>query len=412
MRNDKFVMAQINKKNIINLIRKNGPINKAELAKLSGLSIPTVMKITNEFIHNGLIRVIGKGKSHGGKRPELLELIQDAYYIIGVDMGRSRTTVIMMDLGGNLISKRVMNTGDTFPAEGLLNRTVYLVKQIVLDSGIEEEKILGLGIGTPGVLNPEKGEVVFSPDFMWENVSVTDVFEKEFHIPVYLENSNRTLAVGEKWFGVAVCSDNFICLNLGHGIGSAIVEDGEMYSGTSGSSGEIGHLTLEKNGPLCQCGNYGCLEALASGNAIASQAKKYIADGNKTMILEMAQYNVDDIDAKEVFDAAKAGDEAANEIIRKAIEYIGIALAGYINLMDPDLVVLAGGIVNAGDIFVENLKAAIKSRQMKYAGRKVKIEVAKLGQDAAAIGAATIILKRFVEMGAAPDWQCRREENV
>ncbi len=137
------------------------------------------MKITNEFIHNGLIRVIGKGKSHGGKRPELLELIQDAYYIIGVDMGRSRTTVIMMDLGGNLISKRVMNTGDTFPAEGLLNRTVYLVKQIVLDSGIEEEKILGLGIGTPGVLNPEKGEVVFSPDFMWENVSVTDVFEKE-----------------------------------------------------------------------------------------------------------------------------------------------------------------------------------------------------------------------------------------
>ena len=169
---------------------------------------------------------------------------------------------------------------------------------------------------------------------------------------------------------------------------------------------------MEKNGPLCQCGNYGCLEALASGNAIASQAKKYIADGNKTMILEMAQYNVDDIDAKEVFDAAKAGDEASNEIIRKAIEYIGIALAGYINLMDPDLVVLAGGIVNAGDIFVENLKAAIKSRQMKYAGRKVKIEVAKLGQDAAAIGAATIILKRFVEMGAAPDWQCRREENV
>ena len=132
MRYDKFVMAQINKKNIINLIRKNGPINKAELAKLSGLSIPTVMKITNEFIHNGLIRVIGKGKSHGGKRPELLELIQDAYYIIGVDMGRSRTTVIMMDLGGNLISKRVMNTGDTFPAEGLLNRTVYLDRKSVV----------------------------------------------------------------------------------------------------------------------------------------------------------------------------------------------------------------------------------------------------------------------------------------
>lgn len=412
MKYDKFVLARLNKKAVLDLVRKKGPINKAELARQSGLSIPTVMKITDEFIDNGLIRVVGKGESHGGKRPEMLELMQDAFYIIGVDMGRSRTTVIMMNLDGQVVSKRVMKTGNTQPPKELLDKTIGLVKQVVKGSGVDKKKILGLGIGTPGVLDSETGMVVFSPDFLWESIQVTKGFEEEFQIPVHLENSNRTLAIGERWFGVATQSENFICLNIGHGIGSAIVEEGEFYSGSSGSSGEIGHLTLEKNGPRCQCGNNGCLEALASGNAIASQAKEYVRKGIKTKIIELAQYNIDEIDAKEVFDAARMGDEVANEIINKAVEYIGIALAGYINLMDPDLIVLAGGIVNAGDIFVNRLKAVAKARQMKFAGRKVKIRVGMLGEDAAAIGAATLILKNFIERGADPNWQYKKEVSV
>lgn len=398
---DKFMMAQLNRRSVIDIIRTQAPINKAEIAKQTGLSIPTVMKITDEFDKNHLVRVTGKGESSGGKRPELLELIPDAYYIIGVDIGRSRIKAIVMDLSGKLVVKERVKTGETLPEQQLIGRLTDLIGRVIRESGFAMEQFLGLGIGMPGLLDSERGTVLFSPDFHWENVELLKPIGEHFPMYTILENSNRAMAMGEHWFGAGVESSYFVCVNLGHGIGSAIVQNGEFYRGSCGSSGEIGHITLEKKGPLCSCGNQGCLEALASANAMASQARQAVREGRGLRMLELAQGEVENIDAKEVFDAAREGDRTAAEIVDRAIEYIGIGLAGYINLLDPDMLILAGGVTNAGDYLLDRLKAVIKARQMKSAGRKVKIRVSKLGSDAAAIGAASIILKQFIESGAA-----------
>lgn len=399
IKGDKRKLAQYNRMNVLQVIRKQGPINKAAIAKEIQISIPTVMKITDDLIKKGVICVVGKGASNGGKRPELLAIADGAYYTIGIDIGRSRTTVVIMDLKGTVVTQKIMRTDQTNPPTELLRRVVELACQVISESGIPLSEFLGMGIVTPGLIEQETGKVLYSPDFGWENVDILNEIQKFFDIPVLLDNSNKAVAMGEKWFGVAKDSDYFVCVNLGHGIGSAIVENGELYRGNSGSSGEIGHITLEPDGPFCECGNRGCLEAIASGKAIAKAGKQAVLNGESQIMLKMAGYDPAGIDAKVVFDAAYAGDEAAKQIVCRAEKYIGISLAGYINLLDPDLLVLAGGLTNAGNVFIERIKRIAKDRQMKFAGRKVKICVAELGESAASIGAASMILKQFIEDG-------------
>lgn len=399
MKYDKSFIAQMNKKNVLNVIRTRGPINKSQIAKLIELSVPTVMKISDELIEAKVIRICGKGESNGGKRPELLEFIPNAYYMVGVDIGRSKTTSIIMNLNGDVLSKRVMKTGETHPVDELIERVITLINVTIQEKEIPFQKLLGIGVVTPGVFEKESDNIVFSPDFQWENVNIRTRIEEEFHIPVKIENSNRAVALGEGWFGVAQYISYYICINLGHGIGSAIVENEKFYLGNSGSSGEIGHMTIEKEGPLCACGNRGCLEALASGNAIAEQARREIEHGRKTLILDSVDGDIKKIEAKDVFDAAKRGDELAESIVNTAVEYIGIGIANYINLLDPEMIVLAGGMTNAGEFFVKKLEKAVQERKMRFAGNGVRFQVASLGEDAAAIGGATLILKDFIEHG-------------
>jgi len=404
MKVDKFLLSTMNRRSVIDMIRTKGPINKAEIARVTDLSIPTVMKLTDEFLKNGLIRISGKGESNGGKRPELLELVSDAYYTIGVDIGRNTLKALVMNLNGCIINKKTSDTGNDTSPEEIIERIIKLIDETISGSHIPKEKILGMGIGMPGLLDVENGVVLFSPDFHWENVKLTEPIIKHFPMNICLENSNRAQAMGEKWFGVGIDADYFICVNLGHGIGSAIIQEGEFYRGSCGSSGELGHITLEKNGPKCDCGNYGCLEVLASGNAIAGKAKQAVKDGKASSMLALVNGHVDAIDAKIVFDAAKSNDPLAKSLVEEAVEYIGIGLASYINLLDPDMIILAGGVVNSGDILIDGIKKVVKERQMKYAGRKVKIRVAKLGADATAVGAASLILKTFIECGGNPTY--------
>lgn len=399
MKYDRKFIAQMNRKKVLDVIRTKGPINKAEIARKVELSIPTVMKISDGFVESGFVHINGKGESSGGKRPELLEMISNAYYMIGVDIGRSNTISIIMNLDGTIIYRKEIKTGHTNPSDEFLARIIQLINESILESKKSFEKVLGIGIVTPGLIDSENGVVMFSPDFQWENVQIKKPMEKIFDTHIQVESSNRAMALGEAWFGAAINANYYICINLGHGIGSAIMNKTYFHRGNSGTSGELGHMTLEMEGPICDCGNRGCLEALSSGNAIAKVAKQHIRKGNIIECLNLSEEDIEKIEAKDVFNLAKEGNNVANKIIDDAIEYLGIGIANYINLLDPDLIVIAGGMVNAGDHFIDRLKESIKRRQMRYAGTNVKVKVTKLGMDAAAIGAASLILRSFIEGG-------------
>lgn len=399
MKVDKSLINTINKQNVINIIRNNGPIFKAEISRITGLSIPTIMKITEEFIKKKLIREIGKGESSGGKPPQLLEFIPDSNFIIGVDVGTTNIISLMMDLSSSIIYRCTEPTGLRGSSNIVIDQITSLIRKTINNSGVDIKKILGIGIGMPGLLDSEAGIVMFSPDFGWEDVDLLSPIKEKFGMPIVLENVTRGMAMGERWFGKGKNIDNFLCINLGYGIGAAVVIGGELYKGSSGTSGELGHTTLEKNGPLCFCGNYGCLEALASANAISRKAKFFIENGKKSIMFNLANGDINAIEAKTVFDAAKQGDTLANEILCEATEYIGIAIANKINFLDPELIILEGGVAKAGDTLVESLNEVIMKRQMKYAGKYARIVISDLGTNAAAIGAASLILKSLIENG-------------
>ena len=395
----KFAMAQMNRSMVFDLIRRKGPISRAEIARTIGLSIPTVMKITEEFSHKQFVQDVGKGESSGGKRPELLELIPDSKYIIGVGVGRSKTNVLMMNLAGEVFIREIMETGGTVVPEVWISRLIRVIENVIRESGLPEKRILGMGIGMPGILDEESGKVLFSPDFKWENVDMLTPIRERFKMDITIENANRALAMGEYYFGAGVDSRNFLVVNLGHGIGSAIMREGEFYRGSSGSSGEIGHIILEKNGPKCNCGNKGCLEAIASGNAIARDAKIAVLEGNASKIMELVNGDINRIEAKTVFEAAHLGDQMAIQITERAMQYIGIGLANYINLLDPDLIILFGGLTNAGNIFLKKIKEVLRERQMKFAGRQVKLVISQMGENGTAVGSASLVLKKFIKYG-------------
>ncbi|MDT4376316.1 ROK family transcriptional regulator [Blautia coccoides] len=399
MKYDKFAMAQMNRSMVFDLIRRKGPISRAEIARTIGLSIPTVMKITEEFSHKQFVQDVGKGESSGGKRPELLELIPDSKYIIGVGVGRSKTNVLMMNLAGEVFIREIMETGGTVVPEVWISRLIRVIENVIRESGLPEKRILGMGIGMPGILDEESGKVLFSPDFKWENVDMLTPIRERFKMDITIENANRALAMGEYYFGAGVDSRNFLVVNLGHGIGSAIMREGEFYRGSSGSSGEIGHIILEKNGPKCNCGNKGCLQAIASGNAIARDAKIAVLEGNASKIMELVNGDINRIEAKTVFEAAHLGDQMAIQITERAMQYIGIGLANYINLLDPDLIILFGGLTNAGNIFLKKIKEVLRERQMKFAGRQVKLVISQMGENGTAVGSASLVLKKFIKYG-------------
>ena len=212
-----------------------------------------------------------------------------------------------------------------------------------------------------------------------------------------VDNVVRAMAMGELWFGAGRGLENFFCVGLGYGIGSSIVIEKQIYSGSTGTSGEFGHMTIDKSGPLCDCGCYGCLEAIASANAISKQARFAISNGANSMMFDIIHGNLNDINAKVVFDAAKAGDSLANTIVNQVTVYLGIAISNVINLLDPQLIILGGGISQAGDFLLNPLLDEVSRHILPV--KEPHIVISSLGEDAVAIGAATFLLKEYVESG-------------
>ena len=396
LRVDKHVMAMANRHNILDCILNEAPINKTAIARRVGLSVPSVMKTVDRFIEQGLVRSVGKGQSSGGKPPELLEPIADAYYAVGVDVGRIQLKAVLVDLAGNIISRKSIPTGNTLPEPALIERICVLVDRLLSDLHTDRNKLLGIGVGMPGLIDAENGFVIFSPDFSWEGVPLRAMFSERLPYHVLVENANMAMARGEFAMGAGRGAENALYINIGHGIGGAFVQSREVYRGSSGTSGEIGHITVDKDGPLCPCGNTGCLEAMASGEAIARQARDLIARNVRTRILEMAGYDLQKVDAKVVFDAARSGDEAAQAIIARATEHIGTVIAGCVNLLDLDRIVLCGGVTKAGDQFLEPVQRIIMMRRMRFAGRKVNVCLGNLGDDAVALGATYQIVRQYI----------------
>jgi predicted NBD/HSP70 family sugar kinase len=400
---DKTQIAQTNKYNVLHCLIRGKPINRAAIAKLTDLSIPTVMSIIDDLLEKKIVRSIGKGESSGGKPPEMLEIVPDRFYYIGLDVGRTAIRAVVNDVISRQIACLQEPTGDPFPEQQFVERLCRLILQIYEQMSVEKDRILGVDIAMPGLIEHETGSVLFSPDFGWNNIPLRSWLREALPFPVFVENSNRALALNESYVpGEEEHTHTIFSVNLGYGIGGALIMGDDVYVGASGTSGEIGHITVDMEGPVCLCGNRGCLEAVASGAAIALQGQRAASRSRKSKLAGLCAGDISQIDAKLVFEAANTGDSAALEIIERAAEYIGVGLSMAINVLDPDRVVLCGGLMKNGPLFFDRIKASVQQHQMRQAARTVVISAGTGGEYSTANGACRVLANHLWQKRAMP----------
>jgi glucokinase-like ROK family protein len=397
--NAKFI-SEINKIKVTNLIRDSDGISRAELAIKSGISAPTVSRIVEALMREGLVMESGMGVSNGGRRPTLLKFTGVDNFIIGIDLGTTDIYGVLTDLDARVIAevKRPTRVDEGFSR--VMKRTSDLINELRDHLGGKKGKVRGIGLAIAGLINRERDIVEFSPNFNWHNVNVRAALPQAGEIPIVFDNVTRVMALGEMWYGSGRNYRNFVMVNVGFGIGAGIIIQGRPLYGLKGLAGEFGHIILEKDSRVqCGCGNFGCLEALSSGSAIAKAAQRELLGGAVSILTDMCGGDPSRLTAEMVAKAAKQGDSLAWTIFDRAAEYLGLGIAGIINLFNPEAVFIGGGVAQAGDILFNRVRKTVNARALSKTAADVTILPASFGPKAAVMGALSLILSGVVNLG-------------
>ncbi len=312
-------------------------------------------------------------------------------YVLGVDIGGTNLVVGAVTEDGGMVRGLLTEpTGVPDGSDAVIDRILRMTASVIATTRAEDRDadLLGVGIGAPGPLNRAKGLVIFTPNLRWTNMPLRDRIGNALGLPASLDNDANCAMLGEHWVGAAKGAKNAVCFTIGTGIGGGIVVDGKLVHGASDVAGEIGHITIEVNGRRCGCGNDGCLEAYASGPAIARRACEAIEAGAVSEITGMAGNDPSTITAQTVFEAAARGDALADELVRDTARYLGVGIANMLNIMNPEVVVVCGGVTQAGDHLFVPLRREVMRRAFKPAVEACRIVPGALPGTAGVVGAA------------------------
>jgi len=316
--------------------------------------------------------------------------------VIGIDLGGTKISTALVDTAGTIIAHDYRETHATEGQKAVIERMLDAARRVMVRAGVNQAQVAAAGIGAPGPLDVEAGVVVAPPNLPgWDRVPLRRLIESRLGITTFLENDANAAALGEYRFGAGRGVEHMIYVTASTGIGGGLILNGRLYHGASGMAGEIGHITIMPYGPLCGCGNRGCLEALASGTAIARQAGERVARGAPTLIADLAGGDPERVTAKLVAKAASQGDVEAQEILAEAMRYLGIGMANLVNLFNPQLIVIGGGLTNIGEMLFGPVQRAIDRRALPTLAQAVRVVRAELGDNAGVLGAAAVALAQI-----------------
>ncbi len=387
---------------IVRLIHSELSSSRLDLAKTTGLSPASITVIVQSLISKGLVVETSAASSNLGRKPISLQIRSDVAYVVGVDIGSYYLRVVITDINGKIVYQHQGKTAIPEGRDRVLKRAFESVHQAIHKSGIPRSEITGIGVAHSGVIDSQKGVVLSFPRpgqmSEWKDVPLQSLFEKEFQIPCLLEDSVRTIGTAEQCFGLGKGLNDFLYIDVGMGIGAAIFFDGKLYRGAGGKAGEFGHITVEKNGPLCSCGNNGCLEAVASCAAIMEAVQTAIHRGVDSKIRNLARGDLDQVSIELVAQAAAENDSLAFRVLQEAASYIANGLADLVNLLNPKLVVFGGALFRAAPhLLSDPLRSIIKQRSLEKTFNDVQLRVSPLGSEAGALGASRLIAERVLQ---------------
>jgi N-acetylglucosamine repressor len=381
---DQILVKKMNQKVLLNEIVSNSPISRARLSEITGLNKSTVSSQVNTLIEKNLIFEIGQGQSSGGRKPVMLVFNKNAGYAIGIDIGVDYINGILTDLKGNIVLDQYHHL-----EKPSLDRNKDVLFSIIKDlsNQIPDSPygLIGIGVCVPGLVNTEQ-KVIFTPNIDWNyQLDLKPLIEKEFQVPVFIENEANAGAYGEKVFGAAKNYDNLIYVSVGTGIGIGIVIKNDLYRGINGFAGEMGHLTIDYNGLKCSCGNRGCWELYASEKAL----------------LHTFQHNDRITSNQELIHLANQNDPDVLMALQNFGFYLGIGLTSILNTFNPKAVIIRNEIVEALPMVINSIRNSISSRGNEQFTNSNELLLSSLGKNAPALGTTSIVIEHFLEMFTA-----------
>ena len=385
---------------VLLMLLQHGSISRVRLADLTGLSTTTITNLVAELIETGIVMQDDseqpRNKRRGVGRPrKKLFLVPDARCVLGIHFGVGQVRVALNDLLARPIAVDTLDHPLDLPVVEVLGQTSAMARTMIARCAPGADRVLGVGVGASGLVDPLTGVNVIAPNLNWHDVPLQEYFARQLKLPVVVDNNVRAMALGEALFGQGkeVYSLAFVYARVG--VGAGIVVGGHLYHGGGAGAGEIGHMTMIPNGGTpCRCGNTGCLETLVSEHVIVADARELAArepDGQLAAVLAAAQGSP--LDA--IFDAARAGDSATIEMLDERSRYMGIALANMVNILNPEMIVMGGIFAQGRDVLLPVVKETMRQRAFANLGDKVKVLSPSFDGDAGVVGAAALALNRF-----------------
>ena len=379
---NRALIRDINRSAVLNLVKTEEAISRAEIARRSGLSPATVSGIVSSLIEEGLVYEKEEGHSRGGRKPILLALNEKGGYVVGIKLMSDHAIGALTDLESTIIAKQVEDfQGQS--QEKVLDTLETLVNKLQQD--IDPRKLLGVGIGLPGLVDAEAGILKQSPFFQWFDVPLAEKLEERLELPVYVDNDVNTLTLVEQLFGPWQEVDNFILVTIGRGVGLGIVVNGALYRGANGGGGEFGHTVIDPQGPHCACGNRGCLETYVADPALLRLAQEATRDGDLPGPVE---------DVETLVALGQEEQPAAVHIFEQAGQKLGQGIANLINLLSPRMVIVSGEGARAGDLIFDPMREAIQRHVMPGLSSTFDIHIDPWEDDDWARGAASLVLQQ------------------
>ncbi len=380
------LMRNVNRAAILDLVRQQGPIARPEIARRLQLSLPTVMRIVDGLLADDLVRAEGRGEGLVGRPSALVHFNGSAYGVVGVDLGGTKMFGTLADLAGTIEHEVYMAHNATQgAADDLLERLCALIEQLLSVPRPAGQRIRGIGVGAPGFTRSEEGVVQWAPSLGWRDLPLKQILSERFGLPVFVENDVNLAALGEWGFGAGRGTRDLVCIAVGTGVGAGVIIDGALYRGHHQAAGEVGYLLPGIEFLGWPGDGFGALESQASGTGVAERARRRLQQEGRAVPV--------DLTAEDVFAAAREGEEWALDVVRVTVDYLSLAIANISALLDPELIVLGGGVARSADLLIAPICERLRGALL-FPPRLV---ASTLGYRAAVMGAIMMVLNGTTE---------------
>lgn len=381
IRGNPELTRKINQRLVLNLVKKYGPISRAELSTKSGLSAPTVSSIVEQLVSERFIAEVGLGSSQGGRRPVLLTLDDQYHCLLGVNITPMKVSVALTNLNFNILARHESKIDVKISKDHLIHLIHQEIQVLFEQSMIPKKRILGIGVSSPGQINQAEGKVNISHSLPnWKNVPVVSLLEERWGIPASLEHNVKAMALRELWYGAGSLERNFIIMKIGYGIGAGIVINGQIFRGATGNSGELGHTKIQEHGPVCRCGSTGCYESLADLHSLETRMK----DRNPDF----------DGNYEDVFRLYEEGDDRAKDAIADTATYLARGIVNLIHLFNLPLILIGGEIVPYWNHMAPYVLEVLDRNTLNTLRESVKVQPIHTEEDAEVQGAAAVVFDK------------------